>query len=91
MKKTLITLALAVITMAAGAQGPQAKTSCGVLEGTYESGIKVFRGVPFAQPPGAALEGATARQAVDRREGGQAVRTQPDAAKPLRRHELRHA
>ena len=87
MKKTLITLALAVITMAAGAQGPQAKTSCGVLEGTYESGIKVFRGVPF----GAALEGATARQAVDRREGGQAVRTQPDAAKPLRRHELRHA
>lgn len=51
MKKTLITLALAVITMAAGAQGPQAKTSCGVLEGTYESGIKVFRGVPFAQPP----------------------------------------
>ena len=51
MKKTLITLALALVTAAADAQGPQAKTSCGVLEGTYESGIKVFRGVPFAQPP----------------------------------------
>lgn len=47
----MITLALALVTAAADAQGPQAKTSCGVLEGTYESGIKVFRGVPFAQPP----------------------------------------
>ena len=54
MKKTLITLALAVITMAAGAQGPQAKTSCGVLEGTYESGIKVFRGVPSPSSRGQA-------------------------------------
>lgn len=51
MKKLFISLALALATMTAGAQGPQARTAAGVLEGTYESGIKVFKGVPFAQPP----------------------------------------
>ena len=51
MKKLITSIALALCTMAAGAQEPQARTACGVLEGTYEAGIKVFRGVPFAQPP----------------------------------------
>lgn len=32
-------------------QNPQVTTLCGKLEGSYESGINVFRGVPFAQPP----------------------------------------
>ncbi|MGB3777676.1 MAG: carboxylesterase family protein [Tunicatimonas sp.] len=27
------------------------QTTAGTLQGTYESGIRVFRGVPFAQPP----------------------------------------
>lgn len=30
---------------------PQVKVQQGVLEGTLESGIKIFRGVPFAAPP----------------------------------------
>lgn len=30
---------------------PQVTTANGVLEGTQRSGIRVFRGVPFAQPP----------------------------------------
>jgi para-nitrobenzyl esterase len=30
---------------------PQVKTANGILEGTNESGIHVFRGVPFAAPP----------------------------------------
>ncbi|HRH47540.1 MAG TPA: carboxylesterase family protein [Panacibacter sp.] len=30
---------------------PQVKTVNGILEGTSESGLNVFRGVPFAQPP----------------------------------------
>ncbi|MEO8413079.1 MAG: carboxylesterase family protein [Ginsengibacter sp.] len=30
---------------------PRVQTSNGMLEGTYESGIAVFRGVPFAAPP----------------------------------------
>lgn len=51
MKKLLTSLALALAALAAGAQAPQVKTAAGVLEGTYESGIKVFKGVPFAQPP----------------------------------------
>ena len=31
--------------------GPQVKTANGILEGTSESGINVFRGVSFAAPP----------------------------------------
>ena len=30
---------------------PRVKTAQGVLEGTSSSGIKIFRGVPFAKPP----------------------------------------
>ncbi|MCW3081065.1 carboxylesterase family protein [Segetibacter sp.] len=30
---------------------PQVKTANGTLEGTYESGIRSFKGVPFGQPP----------------------------------------
>lgn len=30
---------------------PKVKTANGILEGTNESGLNVFRGVPFAQPP----------------------------------------
>lgn len=43
--------------MTAGAQSgndtsaPRVKTANGVLEGTYSSGIKIFKGVPFAAPP----------------------------------------
>lgn len=32
-------------------QAPQVKVAQGILEGTVESGIKVFRGIPFAAPP----------------------------------------
>jgi len=30
---------------------PRVKTANGMLEGTYESGIKIFKGVPFGAPP----------------------------------------
>lgn len=33
------------------AGNPQVKVAEGVLEGTLESGLKIFRGIPFAQPP----------------------------------------
>lgn len=42
-------LTLAVIGMQA--QNPQVRTQEGIIEGTSESGLKVFRGVPFAAPP----------------------------------------
>lgn len=53
MKKQLfITLAAMFLTMGVSAQNaPQVKTQEGVLEGINESGIKVFKGVPFAAPP----------------------------------------
>lgn len=35
----------------AAAQSPQAETANGTVEGRYESGISVYRGVPFAAPP----------------------------------------
>lgn len=52
MRKTIATLfALALGVMAFAQQGPQVRTANGIVEGTVESGLKVFRGVPFAQPP----------------------------------------
>ena len=52
MKKIFFTLALMLMAGAAFAQnGPQVKTQNGVIEGTDESGIKVFKGVAFAAPP----------------------------------------
>lgn len=45
------TLALCAATAAAWAQAPRVRTACGTLEGVEQSGIKVFKGVPFAEPP----------------------------------------
>lgn len=52
MKKLLTTIAALLLTMTMMAQGaPQVRTADGVLEGLEESGIKVFKGIPFAAPP----------------------------------------
>lgn len=51
-KKLFYSIALFLLTLGVSAQSqPQAKTSDGILEGVNESGIKVFKGVPFAAPP----------------------------------------
>ncbi|WP_434502798.1 carboxylesterase/lipase family protein [Prevotella sp.] len=51
-KQFFITLAAMFLTIGASAQdAPQAQTGNGTLEGINESGIKVFKGVPFAAPP----------------------------------------
>ncbi len=51
-KQFFITLAAMFLTIGASAQdAPQAQTRSGILEGINESGIKVFKGVPFAAPP----------------------------------------
>lgn len=51
-KQFFITLAAMFLTIGARAQdAPQAQTGNGILEGINESGIKVFKGVPFAAPP----------------------------------------
>lgn len=51
-KQIFITLAAMLLTIGASAQeAPQVQTESGTLEGINESGIKVFKGVPFAAPP----------------------------------------
>ncbi|MCH4147653.1 MAG: carboxylesterase family protein [Prevotella sp.] len=51
-KQLFITVAALLLSLGASAQSqPQVKTNDGVLEGVNESGIKVFKGVPFAAPP----------------------------------------
>lgn len=56
-RSALVVLAILLATVAPGvsraaAKGPQVKTANGVLEGTLEkSGVRSFKGVPFAQPP----------------------------------------
>lgn len=51
-KQFFITLAAMFLTIGASAQdAPQVQTGNGILEGINESGIKVFKGVPFAAPP----------------------------------------
>ena len=42
---------LALAQPASDSVSLQVTTAQGVLEGTYDAGVRVFRGVPFAQPP----------------------------------------
>jgi para-nitrobenzyl esterase len=57
MKKTLIALLLTGIISAASAQlnnetiAPRVKTLNGIVEGSNASGIRIFKGIPFAAPP----------------------------------------
>lgn len=68
-KQFFITLATMFLTIGASAQdAPQVQTRSGILEGINESGIKVFKGVPFAAPPVGNLRWA-APQAVQKWDG----------------------
>ena len=52
MKKLLLSLTTFLFALGMLAQSnPQVKTADGILEGINLSGIKVFKGVPFAAPP----------------------------------------
>lgn len=57
MKKILVPLIISMLLTQGGfaqlndVNGPTVKTNNGTLAGTYESGIEVFRGVPYAAPP----------------------------------------
>jgi len=57
MKKTTSFLALFLLlhsvmfAQLSNTSAPAVKTANGVLEGTDESGIKTFKGIPFAAPP----------------------------------------
>ena len=52
MRKLLLLVVVALTAVAAAAQiAPRATTRYGVLEGVSESGLAVFKGIPFAAPP----------------------------------------
>ncbi len=57
MKKRLLIALLSIVTISVTAQlnnetaAPRATTVNGIVEGTYSSGIRMFKGVPYAKPP----------------------------------------
>lgn len=51
MKKQLLSLGFLLLSVAGFAQGPRVTVAEGTLEGIDSSGVKIFKGVPFAQPP----------------------------------------
>src|SRR3974377_2409294 len=48
-------LGLAAQTRAQGEAHPVVRTEAGLVEGTVENGMAIFKGVSFAQPPAAPL------------------------------------
>jgi para-nitrobenzyl esterase len=50
-------------TSSEAACGPEVRTGAGVLRGSREAGLAVFRGVPYAEPPVGALRFAAPRRA----------------------------
>lgn len=52
MKKHVLALVALFLSLGAMAQsGPQVSYRDGIIEGIDSSGVKIFRGIPFAQPP----------------------------------------
>ena len=51
MKSVLLAIAIAVAPLMSAAAATTAKVEQGVLQGTKEDGLAVYRGVPFAAPP----------------------------------------
>lgn len=51
MRKTLLALAILLVQSAIAQTGPQVTYRDGIVEGIDSSGVKIFRGIPFAQPP----------------------------------------
>lgn len=70
MKRQIISFAVAFLAVAgAWAQnGPRVRVEGGMIEGRDSSGVKVFEGIPFAQPPvgRSSLEGTSAGESVGR-------------------------
>jgi len=51
MRKLLLAIAIAALPSIGAAQNPTAKVEQGLLQGSVEEGLTVYRGIPFAAPP----------------------------------------
>ena len=51
MRKLLLSITMLLVAGSMAAQGPQVRTQAGIVEGLDLSGVKVFKGVPYAMPP----------------------------------------
>jgi len=51
MRRLLLAIAIAALPWMSAAQKPTAKVEQGLLQGTVEEGLTVYRGIPFAAPP----------------------------------------
>ncbi len=51
MTRLYLFLELMFVTTTVSAQLPTAKVEEGILRGTYEQGLSIYKGVPFAAPP----------------------------------------
>ena len=51
MRRLLLAIAIAALPWISAAQKPTAKVEQGLLQGTVEEGLTVYRGIPFAAPP----------------------------------------
>lgn len=51
MRRALLAAALSLAAATAHAAPPQAETRAGAVRGTVETGVEVFKGIPFAAPP----------------------------------------
>jgi len=51
MRKVLLAIIIAAVSSTSMAAGPTVKVEQGLLQGTVEDGLTVYRGVPFAAPP----------------------------------------
>ena len=59
MRHLFLSIMALLLTTVAMAQGPQVRVEGGTIEGIDSSGVKIFRGVPFAAPPIGALRWKT--------------------------------
>lgn len=51
MKKIALSAFALLLSVVAMGQGPQVRVEGGMIEGIDSSGVKIFRGIPFAAPP----------------------------------------
>ncbi len=51
MRRLMVVIAIVAVSVMCMAAAPTAKVEQGVLQGTVEDGLTVYRGVPFAAPP----------------------------------------